>query len=169
MSDSSINLLPKDKQPVRGLASIRHWAVLATSIALVLYLVVTAAFLGWWLFLATQDSLTTSQISKVEEQIRQISATEALVREAGKRAELIQGFLGSRVDVASVAASINPTEQVSVVNYSYSQGLQSLTASVTQLSEMEKYTERLKTLYPNIINTSVTNTGSPTWSLVIKL
>lgn len=166
---NSINLLPKDKRPVHGLAAAKQRIMMLTTIVLVVYLVGSAALLGWWLFLATQDSLTTSEITKTEDQIKQISSTEALVREVGKRAELIQSFLASRSDVASVAASIIPNEEVAIVDYSYAQGLQSLTASVNQLSEMEKYTERLKQTYPNILNTSVTNAGDPLWHLVIKL
>lgn len=166
---TTINLLPKDKQASGKIVVLRHWVTLLTTIVLIIYLTGMAAALGWWVFLATEGSLTSKDIAAAEGQIRQVSTTEALVREVGKRTDLIQTFLSSRTDVASLSGSLIPEEAVSIGSYKYSAGTQSLSAQVNDLSELEKYTERLKAKYPNIVDSSISNVGDPTWQAEIKL
>jgi hypothetical protein len=166
---SGINLLPKDKQVAGPMFVAKHWTVMLTSVVLVIYLVVMAGVIGWWLFLTTQDKLTTSKIAETEDMIRQAKVTESLVWETGNRAGLIQSFLSTRVGMASVAATILPVENVVIAGYKYSENAKSITAVVSDLSELEKYTTRLKKTFPKVTSVTVANDGSSSWKAEINL
>ncbi len=166
---SGINLLPKDKQVAGPMFLAKHWTVMLTSVVLIIYLITMAGVIGWWLFLTTQDKMTTNKIAETEDVIRQAKVTESLVWETGSRASLVESFLATRVGMASIAATIVPIENVAIAGYKYSDSAKTVTAVVSDLSELEKYTTRLKKSFPKVTSVTIANDGSNTWKAEISL
>jgi len=167
---NSINLLPKESQTSSKILAVRKWTILLTTICLVIYIVGAAGLVGWWLFLASMDSVTTKNLQELQTAIQQNSATESLVWQVNTRQANISTFLTERIATATIASTLPPKdENILISTWKYSVSGQLLTVSVQQNDQLEKYTERLKQNFPNIAISQLVNKGDQNWNGDIKL
>ncbi len=167
---NSINLLPKKSLDEGKLTTIKKWVKLVTSIVLIVYIVVAAGIVGWWLFVASVDSVTARQKAELETEIKQNSTVEALLRQADLRQQLITSFLAEKKSLASVATKISPqAEELAIESWKHTATVNILTARFEKVEAMEKYTERLKSDFPDIKINELTGKLLANWVSDIKL
>jgi exo-beta-1,3-glucanase (GH17 family) len=137
---------------------------------LVVYVVGAAGVMGWWLFLTIQNQQVEKQLADLTAQVQQQQALESAVWQVSSRSELASVFLTERVQISSVAATLLPQEQVAITAWKYGDTGQTLGLQVGQVSELEIYSERLKTSFPKIgISTLLFSSTDPNWTVSLAL
>lgn len=163
-----INLLPVEK---KNEPAYQRWVKFGSIVVLVCYIVVTAGWLGYWLFLSGREVKVSAQVESLTSQVRQLSEREKLLRLEFLRAKNIEQILASRSDVAALLTKIlSISDTIELVGWEYpGQGILLVTAKGTNAQKLEEYLEKLKGEMKDAHLVKLIWSGSTGWEAEISV
>lgn len=165
---SSINLLPKEVQQGRAFTSLQRTVYVVTSVTLSIYVVITAALFGWWVYLSQTSTAVGADMQEATIEIKKLSSEEQLVLQLQQRTASAQTFLNSRTSVVEPAEWILSNTLVTVDDWLYTEGgEQTVNVRSGRADAIEAYADGLSKEYTTEIG-SLEKNGSQ-WTAQITL
>lgn len=166
---TTINLIEKKAQENENLKRIRGLVKSVTTVILVVYIVVTAGFIGWEWWLNDQKVKTQQNLKSVSDSVIAMSSQEVLVRKIDSRTSAIDTFLSVRPDTMMHANNFND-EVVKVVGWDFTPGgIQRVEVTAGEPEQIAEFSKKLGAKYSSVAFDMITWLPSEAWSAVISL
>lgn len=168
----AVNLLPTDVRDAAKRAALRRTVNSATTLVLVIYLVIVAGVGGWWLYLSTRESQLTSQIQALTTSIAQKAQAEVLLRQEADRITQIDAKYKGRMDLPTLAQKIfTKSSDLNISTWTMAAGDANSQVSVSSnnVSSIEDYGYSLLTNFSQVTFNNLSHDLGAAWSGILNL
>lgn len=161
---TTINLAIKRHEDVQKLDRVRRIAYSVTTTALVVYIVVTAGFLGWWWYTSFQRGRANEELEGLLNQVTAMSQQEAVARRLASKAASVTSYLDSRWEMGSEAQFYSTAVLMPVAwDYDGAEGVASLTVNAGQAAQIDEFVNSLAPRYTRVRLMSINWTPETGW------
>lgn len=164
-----INLLPREDLLDMRMERVKNYVKFGTTSLLVVYLLIVAGILFWWIYLTQKQNLATRQMVDILKQLSTFVNSEALYRNLAHRIEVVDKSITSHRIISSQITPLLDTS-VGVLISGYSWGGASGQRLVLKASNpllLERYIDTLKISFKKVKLEEFRLYTAPDWTATI--
>lgn len=162
-----INLLPKSQVADAALAKIRQRVYAATSVVLVVYVLILVALVGRGVYLSSRETTVSAEVASLTSQVNQQAELEAILRQQDDRIGLIRQALTDRISLADTALAL---EGQTVTGWEYQpSSAQTVVVTGESASILEGHADSLKDKFSQVEIKKLTRVSSSLWKMELAI
>lgn len=164
-----INLLPKKPVSSDLYKSTQRLVTLASTITLVVYILIIAGMLGWGYYLSLKDQTLANEITDLTAKVKKLQVREAMMLQVGARQKAIDAFVAKRPPVvAQIKIVNNHFAPIEVTAWDYkADGTGRISISGNSILDLQDYTQLLRQKYKTVIADQAAAKGGK-WNLNLQ-